>query len=55
MSVTVPDVIAGVNEKQLKKLITAAEIDANTAYAFALKRKPVGHIAFAFEATKTHK
>lgn len=48
--IDVPDIIKGFDGARLKALLADAAINANQAYALAMGRKNVGHIAFAFEA-----
>lgn len=51
LNIEVPDIIKNYSGEQLKELLKDVRLNANEAYAFARAEKPVGHIAFAFEAT----
>ena len=51
LQIVVPDIIKNYSGEQLKELLKNVRLNANQAYAFAKDGKPVGHIAFAFEAT----
>lgn len=51
LQIVVPDIIKNNSGEQLKELLKDVRLNANQAYAFAKDRRPVGHIAFAFEAT----
>jgi hypothetical protein len=51
LQIVVPDIIKNYSGEQLKELLKDVRLNANQAYAFAKDGKPVGHIAFAFEAT----
>ena len=50
LQIVVPDIIKNYSGEQLKELLKDVRLNANQAYAFAKDGKPVGHIAFAFEA-----
>ncbi len=51
LQIVVPDIIKNYSGEQLKELLKDVRLNANQAYTFAKDGKPVGHIAFAFEAT----
>ncbi len=51
LSIEVPDIIKNYSGEQLKEMLKDVRLNANEAYTFAREGKPVGHIAFAFEAT----
>lgn len=50
LGITIPEVIAELDEAELITLLIPAQLSANEAYQSHLKRKAVGHIAHAFEA-----
>lgn len=52
LNIRVPGLIRKLKESELKKMLKPAQINARQAYKLALQGKYVGHIAFAFEATK---
>ncbi len=52
LKVEAPDVIQGYNGHQLKEMLAGVSLNANEAYNLAKQQQPIGHIAFAFEATK---
>lgn len=47
----IPDIIKNKTGEDLKKMLIPAQINAVQAYNYALRKKPVGHLAHAFEAT----
>jgi len=51
LGITIPDVIKGKTGEELKEILSPAQINAVQAYNSALNKKPVGHLAHAFEAT----
>lgn len=51
LQIVVPDITKNYSGEQLKELLKDVRLNANQAYTFAKDGKPVGHIAFAFEAT----
>lgn len=51
LNIEVPDIIKNYSGEQLRQLLKSVRLNANEAYDFARAGKPVGHIAFAFEAT----
>jgi len=52
LAVAIPEIITGLDDDNLKELLKPALLTAQQAYQFYLKGKPVGHIAYAFEAWK---
>lgn len=51
LNIEAPDIIKNYSGEQLKELLKDTCLNANQAFAFCREGKPVGHIAFAFEAT----
>ncbi len=45
-----PDVVSDHSGEELQEAISSTRLTAAEAYAFSLEHKPVGHLAFSFEA-----
>ena len=50
LNIVIPDIITGKTGEELKALLADAQMNAAQAYENALNKKPVGHLAHAFEA-----
>ncbi|HLC50118.1 MAG TPA: hypothetical protein VJI97_01700 [Candidatus Nanoarchaeia archaeon] len=50
VGVKMPDIIAGYSDKQLKKILRPAQINASQAYELSKQGKDIGHLAYAFAA-----